>query len=59
MLCLQLRDWVAQLVKHQTLDFDSGHDLSVLDSSPESGSTPTVQTEPAWDSLSFHLSLNK
>jgi len=30
--------WVAQSVKHPTLDFGSGHDLGVLRSSPASGS---------------------
>ena len=30
--------WVAQLVKHLTPDFGSGHDLRVVSSSPASGS---------------------
>lgn len=30
--------WVAQLVKHLTLDFGSGHDLRVVGSRPVSGS---------------------
>lgn len=42
--------WVAQLVKHPTLDFGSGHDLRVLRLSPVSGSA--LNGEPGWDSLS-------
>ena len=38
--------WVAQLVKHPTLDFGSGHNLMVL----------TDREEPAWDSVSPCLS---
>ena len=39
-------DWLTQSVKHLTLGFSSGHDLTVhADSS-----------EPAWDSLSLSLS---
>ena len=34
--------WVAQSVKHQTLDFGSGHDLRVVRSSPTSGSVLTA-----------------
>lgn len=35
----QLRGtWVAQFVKHLTLNFGSGHDLRVVRSSPASGS---------------------
>ena len=30
--------WVSQSGKHLTLDFSSGHDLGVLESSPASGS---------------------
>ena len=30
--------WVAELVKHLTLGFSSGHDLEVVRSSPTSGS---------------------
>ena len=36
--------WVAQSVKCATLDFGSGQDLLVVRSSPEWGSTPTVQS---------------
>jgi len=31
--------WVAQSVKHPTLDFGSGHELRVVSSSPAWGST--------------------
>ena len=41
--------WVAQLVKHQTFNFNSGYDLRVMRLSPSSGSM--LGTEPAWDSL--------
>ena len=41
---------VAQSVGPLTLDFGSGHDLTVTGSSPASGSVLAV--EPAWDSLS-------
>ena len=37
--------WVAQLVGHLTLDFDSGHDPRVVGLSPTPGSMPSV--EPA------------
>ena len=41
--------WVAQLVKHPTLDFTSGLDLRVMGSSPVLGSTlgmePTFKKE--------------
>ena len=47
--------WVAQVVKRPTLGFSSGHDLTVMRSSPASGSPRSV--EPAWDSLSFPLAL--
>jgi len=41
-----LRDaWVAQSVKHPTLDFSSGHDLRFMISSPMSGSA--LSMEPA------------
>ena len=47
--------WVVQPVKHPTLDFGSGHDLTVC------GIEPRVRihadsTGPAWDSLSLSLS---
>ena len=46
--------WVAQSVECPTLAFGSGHDLTVVSSSPESGSVLSV--EPAWDSFSLSLS---
>ena len=44
--------WVAQLVKHQTLDFGSGHDLQGVRSSPSgapssAGSLLEVLSPPA------------
>lgn len=33
-----ITDWMAQSVKHLTLDFSSGHNLTVMQSSPASGS---------------------
>ena len=49
---------VAQSVKRLTLDFCSGHDLTVR------GFEPHIElcadsTEPAWDSFSLSLSLSK
>ena len=47
--------WVTQLVKHPTLDFDSGHDLTVREMEFHvrlCADSP----EPAWDSLSLFLS---
>ena len=35
--------WVAQSVKHLTLDFGSGHDLRILGSSGESGSPLSME----------------
>ena len=46
---------MAQLVKHLTLDFGSGHDLTVPEIEPCMGLS-TSGTEPAWDSLSLPLS---
>ena len=43
--------WIAQSVEHPTLDFGSGHDLSVVGSSPKWGFV--LRVEPAWDSLSL------
>ena len=42
--------WVALLVKHPTLDCASGHNLTVVGSSPVSGST--FGMEATWDSFS-------
>lgn len=49
--------WVAQLVKHQTLDFSSGHDLMVCEIEPHI-ELCNDSTEPAWDSLSLPISLS-
>ena len=35
--------WVVQLVEHLTFDFDSGHDLRVVRSSLELGSTLSME----------------
>ena len=43
-------------VKRLTLDFGSGHDLTVLEIEPHIG-VGADSAEPAWDSLSFPLSL--
>ena len=48
--------WVAQSVKRQTLDFSSGHDLTVCKFKSCVGIC-TESAEPAWDSLSASLSL--
>ena len=42
--------WVAQLIKHLTLDFSSGHDLTVRGFEPHIGFCAD-SVEPAWDSL--------
>ena len=42
--------WVIQLAKCPTVDFSSGHDLSVVGWSPTLGSE--LAMEAAWDSLS-------
>ena len=47
--------WVAQSVKHLTLDFSSSHDLMVHEIEPCAG-LHTDSTEPAWDSTSPSLS---
>ena len=46
---------MVQLVKHQTLDFGSAHDLKVCEIEPRVGLS-SDSTEPAWDSLSPLLS---
>ena len=48
--------WVAQSVKCLTLDFGSGHDLTVHEIKPCIGLC-TDSPEPAWDSLSLSLPL--
>ena len=55
--------WVAQLVIRSTLDFGSGHDLTVHEIKPHVRLC-TDSMEPAWDflsplSLSAPLSFNK
>ena len=47
--------WVAQSVKHLTLDFGSGRDLKVHGIKSQ-GRFNTDNTGPAWDSLSPSLS---
>ena len=49
--------WVAQSVKHPTLDFGSSHDLTIRKFKPRVG-LYTDSVEPAWDSLSLSLSLS-
>ena len=44
--------WVAQSVKHPTLDFGSSHNLLVREIKPCVGLC-TDSTEPAWDSVSL------
>ena len=43
--------WVAQSVKRMTLDFVSGHDLTVCEFEPHIGLCPD-SVEPAWVSVS-------
>ena len=47
--------WVPQSVKYLTLDFGSGHDLTVRESELRSG-LGADGMEPAWDSVSPSLS---
>ena len=47
---------MAQLVKHLTLDFGSGHDLTVHELEPQHQAPRADHTEPAWNSLSPSLS---
>ena len=47
--------WVAQPAKHPTLDFSSGHDITVCEFEPHVGLCAN-STEPAWGSLSPFLS---
>ena len=57
----EMRDtWVARSVKHQTLDFGSGHDLRVVGLSPASGSMLSVSllgilSPPPLSSLALSL----
>ena len=50
--------WVGQSVKHPTLDFGSGHDLTVHEFKPASGSMLTAQSLLGILSLSLSLSLS-
>ena len=45
---------MAQSVEHLTLDFGSGHDLTVRGFEPHIGLC-TDNAEPTWDSLSLSL----
>ena len=57
-MCLKRHSWgtwVAQLFKCLTLDFGSGHDLTVCGIEPHIG-LHADSTEPAWDFLSPSLS---
>ena len=47
---------MAQSVKHLTLDFGSGHDLTVRGFKPHTGLL-AGSVEPTWDSLSLPFSL--
>ena len=47
--------WVAQSGKHPTLDFGSGHDLTVREFEPRVGLCAD-SSETAWDSFSLPLS---
>ena len=47
---------MAQVVKHPTLDFGSGHDLAVCGFKPQIGLCADSE-DPAWDSLSASLPL--
>ena len=42
--------WVAQSIKRPTLDFSSGHDLTIRELEPHI-QLCADSTEPAWDSL--------
>ena len=44
--------WVAQLLKHLTLNFGSGHDLTIHEIKPHVKLCAS-SVEPAWDSLSL------
>ena len=48
---------MAQLLKHLTLDFCSGHDLTVPGIEPRLGLCADC-AEPAWDSLSLSVSVS-
>ena len=52
---MKIKFLLAQLVKHLTLDFGSGHDLTVRESEPHIGLCADSR-DPAGDSLSPSLS---
>ena len=60
-VCMELKKtpnrgaWVALSVKLLTLDFSSGHDLTVYEFEPRIGFC-TLSAEPSWGSLSPSLS---
>ena len=47
--------WVAQSLKHMTLGFSSGQDLTVRGIEPHIGHVNSLTVEPAWDSPSPSL----
>ena len=47
--------WVAQSVGHLTLDFSSGHNLTICEFKPQVRLCAD-SSEPTWDSLSLSLS---
>ena len=49
--------WAAQSIEHVTLDFCSGHDLTVCEFKPHVR-VCTDSPEPAWEFLSLSLSLS-
>ena len=53
--CLGQGAWVTQLVKHLTLGFGSGHDLTICEFESHNGLS-AVSIEPASDPLSPSLS---
>ena len=54
-MCTPQGTWMAQSVKHLTLDFNSGHDLMVCEFKAHIR-LHADSTEPAWDLLSPSLS---
>ena len=57
MSCIHGGTWVAQLVKHLTVDFGSGHDFTVCGFGPRVAFC-TDRAEPALDSLFLSLFLS-
>ena len=51
----KVSNWGAGVVKHLTLNFSSGHDLTVHEIKPQEG-IHTNSAKSAWDSLSLSLS---